>query len=62
LIIREALQVGFFLAGLVALGGLQQWWLQPVVSALSPKALFYGALGTYGIASRQGRPPHETRR
>lgn len=31
LIIKEALLVAFFLAGLVVLGGLQQWWLQPMV-------------------------------
>lgn len=43
LIIREALMVGFFLSGLVVLGGMQQWWLQPLVSSLSPRALFYGA-------------------
>lgn len=43
LIIKEALLVGFFLAGLVVLGGLQQWWLQPVVSGMSPQALFFGA-------------------
>ncbi|MBI3712002.1 MAG: putative Na+/H+ antiporter [Burkholderiales bacterium] len=43
LIIKEALLVGFFLAGLVVLGGLQQWWLQPVVSSMSPQALFFGA-------------------
>ncbi|AEG92248.1 putative Na+/H+ antiporter [Ramlibacter tataouinensis] len=43
LILREALLVAFFLAGLVVLGGLQQWWLQPIVSALQPGALFFGA-------------------
>lgn len=43
LIVKEALLVAFFLAGLVVLGGLQQWWLQPIVSALSPGALFFGA-------------------
>ncbi|HXD41323.1 MAG TPA: putative Na+/H+ antiporter [Ramlibacter sp.] len=43
LIIKEALLVAFFLAGLVVLGGLQQWWLQPVVSSMSPGALFFGA-------------------
>lgn len=41
-IIREALLVGFFLAGLVVLGGMQQWWLQPIISSMSPRALFYG--------------------
>jgi hypothetical protein len=45
LILKEALLVGFFLAGLVVLGGMQQWWLQPLVSGLGPNALFFGAMG-----------------
>ncbi|MEK8046573.1 putative Na+/H+ antiporter [Ideonella margarita] len=49
LILKEAFLVGFFLAGLVVLGGLQQWWLQPIVSALSPTAMFFGALGLTAI-------------
>lgn len=49
LILKEALLVGFFLAGLVVLGGMQQWWLQPIVSGLSPVALFLGALGLTAI-------------
>ncbi|WP_454691415.1 putative Na+/H+ antiporter [Achromobacter aloeverae] len=49
LIIREALLVGFFLAGLVVLGGMQQWWLQPIVSALEPKVLFFGAVALTAI-------------
>jgi hypothetical protein len=49
LIIREALLVSFFLAGLVLLGGMQRWWLQPVVSGLEPLALFGGALGLTAI-------------
>jgi hypothetical protein len=48
-ILKEALLVGFFLAGLVVLGGMQQWWLQPVVSGLQPTALFFGALGLTAI-------------
>jgi hypothetical protein len=40
-LIKEALLVGFFLAGLVVLGGLQQWWLAPLVSSLAPGALFF---------------------
>ncbi len=44
LLIKEALLVAFFLAGLVVLGGLQRWWLQPLVSGLEPVALFFGAL------------------
>lgn len=49
LLLKEALLVGFFLAGLVVLGGLQQWWLQPIVSSLQPAALFFGALGLTAI-------------
>jgi hypothetical protein len=49
LILKEALLVGFFLAGLVVLGGLQQWWLQPIVSSLSPVALFWGGLGLTAV-------------
>lgn len=49
LILKEALLVGFFLAGLVVLGGLQQWWLQPLVSSLQPTELFFGALALTAI-------------
>jgi len=49
LILKEALLVGFFLAGLVVLGGLQAWWLQPIVASLQPLALFFGALGLTAI-------------
>lgn len=44
LILREALLVSFFLAGLVVLGGLQQWWLEPLLLGLPSDAVFYGAL------------------
>lgn len=43
LIVKEALLVAFFLAGLVVLGGMQQWWLQSIVSNMPPKVLFFGA-------------------
>ncbi|WP_026133430.1 MULTISPECIES: putative Na+/H+ antiporter [unclassified Janthinobacterium] len=49
LILKEGLLVGFFLAGLVVLGGMQQWWLQPIVSSLPPVSLFFGALGLTAI-------------
>jgi len=49
LIIREALLVAFFLAGLVVLGGLQQWWLEPLVAGMSANALFWGAMGLTAI-------------
>lgn len=50
LIVKEALLVGFFLAGLVVLGGIQQWWLQPLIAGLSEYALFFGALGLTAVA------------
>jgi hypothetical protein len=49
LILKEGLLVGFFLAGLVVLGGLQQWWLQPIVSSMAPTALFFGAIGLTAV-------------
>ena len=49
LILKEGLLVGFFLAGLVVLGGMQQWWLQPIVSSLEPTALFIGATALTAI-------------
>jgi len=49
LILKEGLLVGFFLAGLVVLGGMQQWWLQPIVASLAPTALFFGALALTAV-------------
>lgn len=49
LLIREALLVAFFLAGLVVLGGLQAWWLRPIVESLQPLQLFFGALGLTAV-------------
>ncbi|MRV76022.1 hypothetical protein GJ700_30340 [Duganella sp. FT92W] len=49
LILKEGLLVGFFLAGLVVLGGMQQWWLQPVITKLEPLALFFGAVALTAI-------------
>lgn len=43
LILREGLLVAFFLAGLVVLGGQQQWWLQPVLMGMGSDAVFVGA-------------------
>lgn len=41
--LRTPLLVGFFLAGLVIHGGLQQWWIEPLLSRLSEVPLFLGA-------------------
>lgn len=49
LILREGLMVAFFLAGLVVLGGMQKWWLQPALSAMSPTVLYYGATALTAI-------------
>jgi len=49
LVLKEGLLVGFFLAGLVVLGGMQQWWLQPIVSNLGATKLFFGALGLTAV-------------
>jgi hypothetical protein len=49
LILREALLVAFFLAGLVVLGGQQSWWLQPLLLGLDADAVFYGATALTAI-------------
>jgi len=49
LMIREGLMVGFFLAGLVLLGGLQKWWLQDLLGSLSPIVLFWGSTALTAI-------------
>jgi Na+/H+ antiporter NhaD/arsenite permease-like protein len=36
--------VGFFLAGLVIHGGLQSWWIEPVLTRLGETPLFLGAV------------------
>jgi Putative Na+/H+ antiporter len=41
--LRSPLLVGFFLAGLVIHGGLQGWWIAPVLSRLSEAPLFASA-------------------
>jgi hypothetical protein len=40
---RTPLLVGFFLAGLVVHGGLQAWWIAPVIARLAETPLFIGA-------------------
>ncbi len=41
--LKSPILVGFFLAGLVTHGGLQGWWIAPVLSALGEVPLFIGA-------------------
>lgn len=47
--IKESLLVGFFLAGLVTLGSMQRWWLQPTLAAMSDLVLYLGATGLTAI-------------
>lgn len=41
--LKTPLLVGFFLGGLVIHGGLQGWWIAPLLANLSEEALFAGA-------------------
>lgn len=41
--LKTPLMVGFFLAGLVTHGGLQGWWISPLLSSLSEVPLYLGA-------------------
>lgn len=47
--VRTPLLVGFFLAGLVIHGGLQGWWIAPLLSRLSETALFWAATTLTGF-------------
>jgi hypothetical protein len=49
LLLKEALMVAFFLAGLVVLGGMQQWWLQPILENMSSTLVYYGATALTAI-------------
>jgi Putative Na+/H+ antiporter len=40
--LKSSLMVAFFLAGLVVLGGPQRWWLEPLISRMTPLPLFLG--------------------
>jgi hypothetical protein len=42
--LKSPLLVGFFLAGLVTHGGLQSWWISPILSSLSEMPLFFGSM------------------
>ncbi len=41
--LKPALLVGFFLAGLVNHGGVQGWWIEPILTRLAELPLFLGA-------------------
>ncbi|HWA11222.1 MAG TPA: putative Na+/H+ antiporter [Opitutaceae bacterium] len=43
--LRAPILVGFFLAGLVIHGGLQAWWIEPILGRLGERPLFFAATG-----------------
>ncbi|MCX6129749.1 MAG: putative Na+/H+ antiporter [Proteobacteria bacterium] len=47
--LRESLLVGFFLAGLVTLGKLQEWWLAPALAGMGDMTLYWGGLSLTAI-------------
>ena len=47
--LKEALLVGFFLAGLIALGNQQAWWLQYVLDQLGEMTLYLGVTAMTAI-------------
>ncbi len=49
LYLREGLLVAFFLAGLVTLGGMQKWWLQPLLTGVDPTVLYFVTTGLTAI-------------
>lgn len=49
LLLREAALVAVFLTGLVLLGGLQAWWLQPLLADLAPQPAYLGATALTAI-------------
>lgn len=47
--IKEGMLVGYFLAGLVVLGGGQGWWVSPILQSMGSNALFWAATGLTAI-------------
>lgn len=47
--LKEGLLVAFFLGGLVVLGGMQAWWLEPILNRLTLLPLYLSAIGLTAI-------------
>lgn len=47
--LRECFLVAFFLSGLVVLGGLQNWWLEPLLHSLDAFPLYLGTTALTAI-------------
>ena len=46
---KEGLLVAFFLGGLIVFGPFQRWWLEPILTALNQKTLYFAATALTGI-------------
>lgn len=46
---RSALLVGCFLGGLVVLGPVQRWWLQPLIVSMNETALYFAAVALTAV-------------
>lgn len=42
--LKSPLLVGFFLGGLIVLGGMQSWWLAPLLNSLNSFSLYSGSI------------------
>lgn len=47
--LRESLLVGFFIGGIVVLGGLQSWWIEPLIKSTKFLSVFLGTTGLTAI-------------
>jgi len=47
--LRESLLVAYFLMGLVVLGALQRWWLEPALTSMNDVPLYLGATGLTAV-------------
>lgn len=47
--LRSSIMVGAFLAGLVTLGGLQEWWIKPLLQRVDSTWMFFGAAALTAI-------------
>lgn len=47
--LKESLLVGFFLAGLIVLGGMQDWWLKDLLASMGNFTLYIGATSLTAI-------------
>lgn len=47
--IRESLLISFFIGGIIILGGLQSWWISPIIKSTSFFKIFFGTVALSAI-------------